>query len=45
LLLHFYVRHPLTLADMDDIVAAMEKVLDGRETLLSAHKRLSDCAS
>jgi len=37
LLLHFYVRHPLTISDMDDIVMAMEKVLDGREALLNAH--------
>ncbi len=45
LLLHFYVRHPLTLADMDDIVTAMEKVIDGREALLDARRKLSGCAS
>lgn len=36
LLMHFYVRHPLTLRDMDAIVAAMEKVLAGRDLLLAA---------
>jgi len=36
LLLHFYVRHPLAERDMDDILAAMGKVLAGRDALLCA---------
>jgi perosamine synthetase len=38
LLLHFYCRHPLTRSDMDDVLAAMEKVLAGREALLATQE-------
>jgi len=45
LILHFYCRHPLTRGDMDDVLAAMEKVLDGRADLLASQREPAAVAS